>query len=234
MQPANDPGVTHITRLDPNTVDIVLGSPRSARRTPAAKHTPWRRWGVLLALGLGAAWYFNKSATPASAPAMPSVAPAPDTVMARPEPEIAASVPAHTFVPIETRTLDQAPAATPPVPSNTPRTGLVSQAYLDKYHASRQPPVRSRPYQVASVAFPSFNGTRFHTQWKIYDGVIDGGSVCTNFAENTGERMDCRSAAQLFFRDECKQWSRRAEKNRDEVTRATRQQYCTASTAFVP
>ncbi|MFF7707455.1 hypothetical protein [Pseudomonas sp. NPDC007930] len=237
MQPANQDGVTQMQHAQPGKIDVVLGSPARKTRRPAPASGPsWGRWALLVALGLGGAWYWQGSKAPASVPAVAAEAmpaPAPEA----PQPLIgergaAKPAPAHSFAPIETA---PAPFVAEPAPAPAPaapRTGLVSQAYLDKFHATRQPAARPRAFQTAQVMIRGVREGRYQAQWRIYDGVIDNDSVCMNFEANTGEHMDCRAAAAQFFREQCKSWSRRAEGSRDEVTKATREQYCGASQSF--
>ena len=61
-----------------------------------------------------------------------------------------------------------------------------------------------------------------------------GHIMAYNFMADSIGYRECRRAAQQYFKEQCKDWTRRTEKSRDKETREARAQYCTVAGAFVP
>lgn len=119
-----------------------------------------------------------------------------------------------------------------------PATGMVSASYMAdfKSDASRKSTARqSRPYTVATVSIREWDGNgRYRAQWRLYDNRIDGDSVCENFLNRSVERRECRLSAQVHFKEECRDWTKRAARDRNEESKSTAQRYCEATNTFTP
>jgi hypothetical protein len=242
MNTANDSGVTHYQRLDPHQIDVVLGSARAPRPTPAPRRGAGGLWLLALSGIAAAAWWLGGSQAP-----MVVAASQPEAAVPAPEPQPVAVVNQA----VETRVVNQVvfinsspparaavarPVATPE-PVAAPAQGLVSAQYLAQFKsgATRPEAPAQHPYQIATVTIREWDGpNRYVAKWRVEDNQINQGSVCFNFmADGIGYR-ECRRAAQRYFKDQCKDWTRRVEKSRDKDTREARGQYCSVAGTFVP
>ncbi|ORC60734.1 hypothetical protein BZK31_05540 [Pseudomonas floridensis] len=125
-----------------------------------------------------------------------------------------------------------------PRPTQTePAQGMVSAGYMADFKADAARPAArpSRPYKVATVSIREWDGrNRYRAQWRVYDNTIDGDSVCENFLARSVERRECRKSAQVNFREECREWTKRANRDRDQESRNAEQRYCEAASTFTP
>lgn len=271
-QPTEDDGVTHIQRLDPNRVDVVLGS--HPRRKPARQGKgPLPVGLVIVCLAFAGLVYWLGSTLTRPAPAATPI------TLARPvQPlPVAASVPASEPVPAPSAppavqqvafTASQPVAQeSPPVSAQpldncikhgnvidesvlncrfgeTPRPapapasqGMVSDRYLAEFKsgASRKEEPRRRLYTQVSMTIREWDGSdRYRAQWRQYDNRIDQDSVCENFTRASVERRECRKAAQVHFKELCREWTRRAARDRDEKSVDARERYCEVASSFTP
>ncbi|QVI86087.1 hypothetical protein [Pseudomonas viridiflava] len=118
-----------------------------------------------------------------------------------------------------------------------PAKGMVSATYMAEFKADAARPAarQSRPYKVATVSIREWDGRdRYRAQWRVYDNTIDGDSVCENFIARSVERRECRRSAQVNFREECRDWTKRASRDRDQESRNAEQRYCEAAATFTP
>ena len=118
-----------------------------------------------------------------------------------------------------------------------PATGMVSADYMAdfKANASRNSTRSSKPYSLATASIREADGrNRYRAQWRVYGNTIDGDSVCENFAIRSFERRECRKAAAVNFREECREWTKRAARNRDEDSKNAQQRYCEVTANFSP
>jgi hypothetical protein len=242
MTAANDNGV-HFQRLDPTQIDVVLGSARAPRVPKPTGEGRGRLWVLILAGAAIAAWGMASSNGGASMPQATVVAPA---TAAEPEPPtvvntaIATQVVNQATVVIINAPTKAAPSRAEPAPAPTPADvrpqGLVSAQYLAQFKAgANRPNAAARPYQIASVTIREWDGpNRYVAKWRVQDNVIDQSSVCFNFPDDSIEHRECRRAAQQYFRTQCKDWTRRLEKARDQETRAARGQLCEVAQGFAP
>ncbi|KPW39116.1 hypothetical protein ALP45_01030 [Pseudomonas coronafaciens pv. atropurpurea] len=118
-----------------------------------------------------------------------------------------------------------------------PAKGMVSAGYMAdfKADASRNSTRSSRPYNVATASIREADGrNRYRAQWRVYGNTIDADSVCENFAIRSFERRECRKAAEVNFREECREWTKRAVRNRDEDSKKAQQRYCEVTATFSP
>lgn len=116
-------------------------------------------------------------------------------------------------------------------------TGMVSAQYMADYKLEQKRPVarHGKPYQVAIVTIREWDGRNaYRAMWRISDNVIDNTSVCGNFGAGSIERRECRRAAEVYFREQCKEWGRRVQNNNDEAGKVAQTRYCTATKTFDP
>ncbi|QVX17746.1 hypothetical protein DB356_25235 [Pseudomonas congelans] len=126
---------------------------------------------------------------------------------------------------------------TPRPAQGEPAKGMVSADYMAdfKANASSTSTRSSKPYSVATASIREADGrNRYRAQWRVYGNTIDGDSVCENFAIRSFERRECRKAAEVNFREECREWTKRAARNRDEGSKNAQQRYCEVSSNFSP
>ncbi len=118
-----------------------------------------------------------------------------------------------------------------------PAKGMVSASYMADFKADAARPTarQARPYKVATVSIREWDGhNRYRAQWRVYDNTIDGDSVCENFLARSVERRECRKSAQVNFREECREWSKRASRDRDPESKNAELRYCEAASTFTP
>lgn len=115
--------------------------------------------------------------------------------------------------------------------------GMVSASYMAKYK-NEQPPARTKrltAYNVEQATVWQWDGKRtYAAQWAINDNRIDGTSVCANYRRGSIEYRECRKGAKVYFREKCREWGRRLEKNRNEAGEASEQRFCSAGEGFNP
>jgi hypothetical protein len=126
-----------------------------------------------------------------------------------------------------------------PRPASTePPKGMVSDRYMADFKsaASRKEEQRpSKAYTIATMSIREWDGSdRYRAQWRIYDNRIDQDSVCGNFLSGSAERRECRKSAQVHFKDLCREWSKRAARDRDDKSTSAEQRYCEVASSFSP
>lgn len=239
MTPANDNGV-HFQRLDPTQIDVVLGSALPRVNASTRRDSRSGFWIVLLVGAVAAYWGFsgreNRQPSVAVPPATEASEPAPVTLV---QTAVASQVVNQVVIinaPTKPARL-QSQAAPEPLPAASAPQGMVSAQYLAQFKAGsgRTSAAPVHPAQIATVTIREWDGpNRYVAKWRIEDNVIDQGSVCFNFPNDSIEHRECRRAAQQYFRTQCKDWTRRAEKARDKETRQARGQLCEVAQVFVP
>jgi len=245
MAAPNDNGVTHFQRLDPTQIDVVLGSARTPRQAPPARKGASGMWWAALAVVAVVGWALHGNDDPPSAPPEAAAsAPPPNATAAQSRPLAVVNTAVATRVvnqvviinaPAKSAPAQAAPAQEP-APTPAPQ-GMVSAQYLAQFKAggSRADTTAQRPYQIATVTIREWDGpNRYVAKWRIEDSVINQGSVCFNFPADSIEHRECRRAAQQYFKVQCKDWTRRAEKTRDKETREAKAQYCAVAGEFAP
>ncbi|WPO99730.1 hypothetical protein SFA35_24565 [Pseudomonas sp. HR96] len=242
MLEPKDEGVTHIQKPRPGEFDVVLSSHPSRAAQPQAGGAGRGRLLIYVAvLGL-AAWLLAPQLF-TSKPAASTPAP----VAAASEAEPAEPAPAPVAQPVAQRIdislPDPQPAVAAPAPSPAPKpllttpTNMVSAQYMADYKSGANRPVNTRhkTWLIASATIREWDGRNaYRAQWRISDNVIDNASVCANFYQGSVERRECRRAAQVYFREQCKDWGRRVEKNNDEEAKTAQSRYCSATKSFSP
>lgn len=239
MLEPKDEGVTYIQMPRRGEFDVVLSSHPSRSPRPQAGGAGRGRLLIYTAvLGL-AAWLlapqlltsspadsasFTVQAPPGAA-AVPEVQPAPAPVaqhidISLPDPVVTTPTPSAAAKPLLT----------------TP-TSMVSAQYMADYKSgtNRSSNTRHKTWLVATVTIREWDGRNaYRAQWRISDNVIDNASVCGNFYQGSVERRECRRAAQVYFREQCKDWGRRVERNNDEEGKTAQSRYCAATRTFSP
>lgn len=127
-------------------------------------------------------------------------------------------------------------SAPKPEPASAPAQGMVSARYMAQFKAEQAQPARAsgRAYNLATVEIREYKGrNRYRAQWKIFDNEIDNASVCANFPGDSVEHRECRKAAEVYFKESCQEWSKRADNDRDPKTQQAQQRYCQANKSFV-
>lgn len=121
-------------------------------------------------------------------------------------------------------------------------TGMVSRSYMADFKsgaagkdAGKDSQRRSKPYTLVSMSIREWDGSdRYRAQWRVYENRIDQDSVCENFLARSVERRECRKAALGHFKELCREWGKRAARDRTEESEKTEQRYCEVAGIFSP
>lgn len=244
LKKPEDDGLTHIQRLSPDQFDVVLGSHPSKGKVvhPAGSGSYGGKLLLLAVLGIGG--YFLATQLHASKPSVSPVAVQPVAVeMDEPVAEAAAPVLKHKAVaapePVLSVADEQPPAPAPQrVAPSAPAQGMVSAAYMaDFKHDLQHSGIAQKSVRVdiATATIREWDGrNRYRAQWRIYNNHIEGNSVCFNFPGESVEHRECRKAAQVFFKEECREWTKRSDNDREEQSKMTQTRYCEAAGSFNP
>ncbi len=115
--------------------------------------------------------------------------------------------------------------------------GMVSDRFMAQYKADQQKP-QPGDESVESVEWATVNQwdrkRTYRAVWSITDNRIDGSSVCTNWPKGSIEYRECRKGAKVYFREQCKSWSRQWDRSRASSSKAAQQRYCSAGEGFNP
>lgn len=114
-----------------------------------------------------------------------------------------------------------------------PASGMVSDRYLAEYReqraAERQAPARRASIDNEIRWIRGWDGSaRYLAQWQAVDNRINGSSVCANHRAGSIDYRECRKAAKVHFREECRRWEQRSDPYADQQ----RDRYCHAASAF--
>lgn len=124
-----------------------------------------------------------------------------------------------------------------PAPAPAPQ-GMVSASYLADFNSDLKhsnTPKRKLNVQTVTATIRESDGRdRYQAQWHVFNNHIEENSVCFNFPPESTEHFECRKAAQVFFKEECRDWTKRWDNNREEQSKLTEQRYCTAAGSFNP
>lgn len=246
-----DDGIIRYNRLNPDEFDVVLGSHPGKIKPPRTEQKRSYTPMVLVALFVGMCGYLlaGKQQSPQVSGPAPVSSEAPVATLQAPTlPARAAEPAAQTMALRTTPSQNLAPAiadAMQPEPMpvqavqvKAPPQGMVSASYMADFKADTQRRNNARPAQnvmVASATIREMDGhNRYNARWKVINNTIDNDSVCFNFQGSAGEHLQCRKAAQAFFKEECAQWGKRVSKDRDAGNKTSQQQYCTAAKTLNP
>lgn len=118
--------------------------------------------------------------------------------------------------------------------------GMVSPQYLAQYKAERAsrssaPARRSASRDIDQVWIRSWNGgSSYLAEWHALDNRIDSSSVCANHRKGSIDYRECRKAAKVHFREQCRTWEVRWENDRKEFSKQREERYCSAAGGFSP
>lgn len=122
----------------------------------------------------------------------------------------------------------------------TPSSGMVSAHYLARYQAdqakrSRTPARRSASREVEKVWIERWGGGgSYLAEWHTLDNRIDSSSVCINHRRGSIDYRECRKAAKVHFREQCRAWEKRWERDGQGWSKRMEQRYCSAANGFGP
>lgn len=115
--------------------------------------------------------------------------------------------------------------------------GMVSTSYMAKYKAEQQP-ARTKRLTAANVERATvwqWDGKRtYAAEWTVNNNRIDGSSVCANYRRGSIEFRECRKGAKVYFREKCREWGKRRDKDGSEASQATQERFCSAGDGFNP
>nr|WP_298146527.1 hypothetical protein [uncultured Pseudomonas sp.] len=122
----------------------------------------------------------------------------------------------------------------------TSNRGMVSEQYLAYYKAeqanrSSAPAPRSVSRDIDMQRIKSWDGsTSYLAEWHSLDNRIDSSSVCLNHRRGSIDYRECRKAAKVHFREQCRAWEKRWAGDRLELSKRMEQRYCSAVNGFSP
>lgn len=243
-KPPEDDGLTHFQRLSPDHFDVVLGThpgKLKAARAPSSGSLG-RTLIWLAALGIGA--YVLVTQLHTSKPAVNLTGAQP--VVAAPSSPIAmAAAPVQAPEPAATPAYEPSIAIDDPAPSLPQRStqtptaqGMVSASYMASFKSDLQHSdisQRRLKGSIITATLREWDGrNRYRAQWRLFNNKIDNDSVCFNFPSTSIEHRECRKAAQVFFKEQCRDWTKRWNNDREEQSKATELRYCEAAGSFDP
>lgn len=119
-----------------------------------------------------------------------------------------------------------------------PAKGMVSNRYMADFKSGagrKEEPRASKAYTLATMSIREWDGSdRYRAQWRVYENRIDQDSVCANFLSGSVERRECRKSAQVHFKELCREWGKRAARDRDDKSTSAEQRYCEVASSFSP
>jgi len=240
QQPEDD-GLIRFQRLTPDQFDVVLGShPSKAKivRPPASRS--YKLMFVYLALfavgvyALTLQLHKRRSETEITAAQPTPVVesePAPAEAVVEPVEPTDTSTAPRIVLPVIPA---PAPSAAPP----TPAQGMVSASYMAAFKAENtraDAQRRGQPFEVTTASLREWDGrNHYQAQWRVVSNHIEERSVCANFPGGSIENRECRKAAQVYFKESCTDWTKRANRDHDENGKTMMQRYCEAAQGFDP
>lgn len=127
-----------------------------------------------------------------------------------------------------------------PRPTQRPDAqGMVSAEYLAQYKANttnRQTGTsRNLDQGTHSAWVRQWDGRGIYlAQWTTYGNRINGSSVCANHRSGSIEYRECRKGAKVYFKEQCREWEKRWESGREDLSKAMEERYCSAANGFGP
>ncbi|MBU1331276.1 MAG: hypothetical protein KJ884_04180 [Gammaproteobacteria bacterium] len=121
-----------------------------------------------------------------------------------------------------------------------PSSGMVSAQYLAQYKAdqanrSHTPARPSANREVDQVWIERWDGGgSYLAEWHSLNNRIDSSSVCANHRRGSIDYRECRKAAKVHFREQCRAWEKRWARDRLEWSKQMEQRYCSAANGFSP
>ena len=121
-----------------------------------------------------------------------------------------------------------------------PSSGMVSAQYLAQYKAdqanrSSTPARPSANRDVDVTRIKSWDGGgSYLAEWHALDNRIDSSSVCLNHRRGSIDYRECRKAAKVHFREQCRAWEKRWARDSQDWSKQMEQRYCSAANGFSP
>lgn len=116
--------------------------------------------------------------------------------------------------------------------------GMVSDSYMAKYKNEQSPPARTKrltAYNIERATVWQWDGKRtYAAEWAINSNRIDGTSVCANYRRGSIEYRECRKGAKVYFREKCREWGKRRDKDGSDASQAIEERFCSAGESFNP
>lgn len=117
--------------------------------------------------------------------------------------------------------------------------GMVSAEYMAQYEADKtnrqNRPSRNVDQGTHSAWVHQWDGRgSYLAQWTTYGNQIDGSSVCANHRSGSIEYRECRKGTKVYFKDQCREWEKRWESGRQDLSKAMEERYCSAANGFGP
>ena len=119
-------------------------------------------------------------------------------------------------------------------------SGMVTPEYLARYKAeqasrSSAPSRPSAERDVTAKWIPKWDGNgQFLAEWQSLGNRIDSSSVCANHRRGSIDYRECRKAAKVHFREQCRAWEKRWDHDREDHSKRMEQRYCSAANGFSP
>lgn len=117
-------------------------------------------------------------------------------------------------------------------------SGMVSASYLAKYQSEQQQTARTKRVTASNVERSTvwqWDGKRtYAAEWTVKDNRIDGSSVCANYRRGSIEHRECRKGAKVYFREKCREWGKRRDKDGSDASQAIEERFCSAGHGFNP
>jgi hypothetical protein len=128
----------------------------------------------------------------------------------------------------------------PRATESAPSQGMVSAEYLAQYQADKANGNSAASRQSADrdstqewIRKWDGNG-QYLAQWQSINNRIDSSSVCSNHKRGSIDYRGCRKAAKVHFREQCRAWELRSERDGEDTSKRMEQRYCSAANGFSP
>lgn len=128
----------------------------------------------------------------------------------------------------------------PRAAESTPSQGMVSAEYLAQYQADKangnsSANEQSADSELTQTSIRAWDGSRdYSAQWQSINNRIDSSSVCSNLQRGSIDYRGCRKAAKAHFREQCRAWGLRRERDGEDFSKQMEQRYCSAANGFSP
>jgi hypothetical protein len=128
----------------------------------------------------------------------------------------------------------------PRAAESAPSQGMVLAEYLAQYQAdkangNRAPARQSAANELTEAWIRKWDGNgQYLAQWQSINNRIDSSSVCSNHKHGSIDYRGCRKAAKVHFREQCRAWELRSERDGEDFSKRMEQRYCSAANGFSP
>jgi len=121
-----------------------------------------------------------------------------------------------------------------------PSRGMVSPQYLAQYKSDQAtrnsaPARQNAAPEVSQAWIRKWDGSGvLRAEWHSLNNRIDSTSVCSNHRRGSIDYRECRKAAKVHFKKQCRYWEQRWDNDRKDLSRRMEQRYCSAASGFSP